>query len=1246
MLLIWFSVFVAKILADFDANYELIENFLTHKSLNKVVLATCWSQRDNYLTIQKFSKNNISVSFLNINYYQEEVLFMNDYFSLSVYDTILGIIFDWSCFENEQFEFSSTFYWNSSYHWLMIMKDNTIPKFLNQKKINITVDCEIILAYQYGLKQNEWFLYDVYRTAYEPRGVLVVEELNYTMFGRWGNRSWKFDKRRNLKNLTLNAVTLVYSYDIPMENIRKFNQISNDDLIKNLQSSDDIRLNSFQKFNYAVMYLLTRNVLNMTMNLIPSFILRNRLNDSWSSVINTLKSENSDFSIVATPITTTKLEIVDFSAIFLWSFKPCFIIRRLRTLPNSINIFVRPFELNVWLCLIGVITLSAGVYYIIFYFESENSTFTMKTWSDIILLKIGALCQQGTVMDIIKFSNRIIVLQLFIFSMIVYQFYSSSIVSGLLRPISMKIDTAQKLEESGLDIGIENVNIVSSVVKLFSETDPFMKKVLDRQVNLKNEYFSAEEGIKKLKIGNYAFFTDPATSYFLINDIFTEREKCDLFEFQIKNPEVTGYMIKKKSPYKKLIIYGNSLLLEIGVINREFKIWHATKPQCIDKKKVTEENFLSLFNMKNQKTLKFLCVINVFNTIFDVSSSTLDINCTEHKCDLVKSYLTNRHIKTAILYTFCWTPTNKMQTMNVLSSLNITSSFRSTDDFVQKDLIENILDIPRYQTRLGVIVDWSCEESIHTRFLDSDLWNSSYFWLMMDAKFDVKEMEYILNLRNINLTLHSEIILTYFNINYKKWQMYDIYRTAYAPRGQIIYKKIDSPRFGEWGTRFWKYNQRSNLYNLTLNAIIVANSYGSNAYNTSEDRLQGKELIQYLKDYQVHNYDTINRYSYAILLPLSDMLNFSTFIFRFTLKSSNSWGAMINGSWDGTIASLISGKADFTGVAAYKNDRLDVVDYTALPLWRHRSCFIFRHPTTAEGHHALLKAFSKNAWQCLSVIFILNVIVFYIIFYFEGHTSPTTLHLWLNVILINISACCQQSYHVDQKKLASRMIFILVFLCGMLSYQFYSSSIVAGLLSPPVKSIDTLEKLADSNFKIGIEDSFTEHLLFNNMFLQISSIRKMIGVDDSSSIHRAEYVMHTEGAEKIRQGNYAFYTDTTSSYWFLSKMFVEKEKCDLKEIDVIKPTICSVMLQKKSPYTEIFSYGYVRLMEVGLIKRELNRWNGTKPTCIYSNIQSENAFVSIALGDILPALSLLFFGILTSITILVIENVTNVYKIN
>lgn len=108
-------------------------------------------------------------------------------------------------------KFSESWLWNASYHWLMMMRkysNNNIQSFISSKKINLTVSSEILLAYPNEMDDTNWHIFDIHRTAYEPRGKLIIDVVNKT-FGKWGNRLWKFDKRSNLGNLTLNVVTIV-----------------------------------------------------------------------------------------------------------------------------------------------------------------------------------------------------------------------------------------------------------------------------------------------------------------------------------------------------------------------------------------------------------------------------------------------------------------------------------------------------------------------------------------------------------------------------------------------------------------------------------------------------------------------------------------------------------------------------------------------------------------------------------------------------------------------------------------------------------------------------------------------------------------------------------------------------------------------------------------------------------------------------------------------------------------------------
>ena len=58
------------------------------------------------------------------------------------------------------------------------------------------------------------------------------------------------------------------------------------------------------------------------------------------------------------------------------------------------------------------------------------------------------------------------------------------------------------------------------------------------------------------------------------------------------------------------------------------------------------------------------------------------------------------------------------------------------------------------------------------------------------------------------------------------------------------------------------------------------------------------------------------------------------------------------------------------------------------------------------------------------------------------------------------------------------MVFLSLFIWGLLLYQFYSASIVGSLLSEPTRFINTLEDLVNSNLEVGIEDMAYNYDLF------------------------------------------------------------------------------------------------------------------------------------------------------------------------
>lgn len=69
-------------------------------------------------------------------------------------------------------------------------------------------------------------------------------------------------------------------------------------------------------------------------------------------------------------------------------------------------------------------------------------------------------------------------------------------------------------------------------------------------------YLPPEPGIARVKKGGFAYHTEPATSYGLIETSFDMGEVCDLEEINLFTPVTLSVMTQKRCQYKKSFAVG------------------------------------------------------------------------------------------------------------------------------------------------------------------------------------------------------------------------------------------------------------------------------------------------------------------------------------------------------------------------------------------------------------------------------------------------------------------------------------------------------------------------------------------------------------------------------------------------------------------------------------------------------------------------------------------------------------------
>lgn len=183
------------------------------------------------------------------------------------------------------------------------------------------------------------------------------------------------------------------------------------------------------------------------------------------------------------------------------------------------------------------------------------------------------------------YSGRIVFLSLFLWGLLLLQFYSASVVGSLLSEPPRFINTLKDLSDSNLDVGIENM--AYNYDYFATTTDPVAhelhrKKVKPNKKRAVEPYFTAEEGLKKVQKGGYAFHVDVATAYKIIEDTFSQDEICDLEEVQLFPARHTATATRKHSPFKKMVTYGMRQIVEHGVPGHLKYVWEPRRPRCLE----------------------------------------------------------------------------------------------------------------------------------------------------------------------------------------------------------------------------------------------------------------------------------------------------------------------------------------------------------------------------------------------------------------------------------------------------------------------------------------------------------------------------------------------------------------------------------------------------------------------------------------------------------------------------------------
>lgn len=151
--------------------------------------------------------------------------------------------------------------------------------------------------------------------------------------------------------------------------------------------------------------------------------------------------------------------------------------------------------------------------------------------------------------------GRTAYLSLLIFSIFIYNYYTSSLVSSLLSTKPTLLKTIKELSTTDLKFGMEEQPYTITYILQQSE-DIYIQNINRTKIyeHGRPNFWSIEDGMSKVKHGGFAYHTEVSSAYALIAKSYNQKEICDLNEIDFLPPGLMTMMLPKNSQYTKLFM--------------------------------------------------------------------------------------------------------------------------------------------------------------------------------------------------------------------------------------------------------------------------------------------------------------------------------------------------------------------------------------------------------------------------------------------------------------------------------------------------------------------------------------------------------------------------------------------------------------------------------------------------------------------------------------------------------------------
>ncbi|KAL0892970.1 hypothetical protein ABMA27_014639 [Loxostege sticticalis] len=501
-------------------------------------------------------------------------------------------------------------YFRSPFRWILISRnenDDIVPNEISH--IDLLPDSEVIVLRQVG--DDSYDLHFIYK----------ISPGSYWRTQFYG--TWNHEKRFVKSNQQIVESTALQRLDLLGYEMSICYVLTDKDSINHLTDEVNDHIDTITKVNFPTTNHLL-DFLNATRKFIFADTWGYRVNGSWNGMTGYLLREEVEIGGSPMFFTSERISVVDYIA----SPTPTrskFVFQQPK-LSYENNLFLLSFRTSVWYSSAGLIFLLLLALFAVAAWEwkknahdiyrKEDSGTLRASFDDVIILIFGAICQQGSPVELKGSLGRVVMLILFLALMFLYTSYSANIVA-LLQSSSSQIRTLDDLLHSRLKFGVHDT--VFNRYYFSTATEPVRKAIYEKKVappGTTPRFMSMEEGVKKMRKGLFAFHMETGVGYKFVGKYFNEGEKCGLREIQYLQVIDPWLAVRKNTPYKEMFKIGMKRIQEHGLQARENRLLYEKRPKCSGR----ESNFVSVSMVDCYPALLILsygCLVSVIFLVFE-----------------------------------------------------------------------------------------------------------------------------------------------------------------------------------------------------------------------------------------------------------------------------------------------------------------------------------------------------------------------------------------------------------------------------------------------------------------------------------------------------------------------------------------------------------------------------------------------------------------------------------------------------